>query len=34
MKLVAKLPTGIGALVGLGSLCCRGIGEKLHLGRK
>ncbi len=34
MKLVAKLLTGIGVLVGLGYLCCRGIGEKLHLFRK
>ena len=33
MKLIAKLLTGIGVLVGLGYLCCRGIGEKLHLFR-
>ena len=32
MKLVAKLLTGV--LVGLGYLCCRGVGEKLHLCRK
>ena len=34
MKLDAKLLTGIGVLAGLGYLCCRGIGEKLHLFRK
>ena len=34
MKLIAKLLTGIGVLVGLGYLCCRGVGEKLHLCRK
>ena len=34
MKLVAKLLTGIGVLVGLGYLCCRGVGEKLPLCRK
>ena len=33
MKLVAKLLTGLGVLVGLGYLCCRGIGEKLLLFR-
>ena len=34
MKLVAKLLTGIGVLVRLGYLCCRSVGEKLHLCRK
>ena len=34
MKLIANLLTGIGVLVGLGYLFCRGVGEKLHLCRK
>ena len=34
MKLIAKLLTGIGVLVGLGYLCCRCVGESLHLCRK
>ena len=34
MILGAILLTGIGVLVGLGYLCCRGVGEKLHLFRK
>ena len=31
MKLVAKLLTGIGVVVGLGYLCGRGIGDMLHV---
>lgn len=34
MKLFAKLLTGIGALLGLGYLGFRCVGEKLHLCRK
>ena len=34
MKVVAKILTGIGVVAGVIYLCCRFVGEKLHVCRK